>query len=125
MPDFGFSDANAAPEAPQVWTVTQLNRRVGQLLQGTFNRIWVKGEISNFTQAASGHWYFSIKDEGAAVRAVMFRGRAQSVGFVPRAGEKFEFRVTVTLYEPRVITRCKSRLCVEPAWAICTRHFLR
>ncbi|MYN14714.1 exodeoxyribonuclease VII large subunit [Pusillimonas sp. TS35] len=101
MPDFGFSDANAAPEAPQVWTVTQLNRRVGQLLQGTFNRIWVKGEISNFTQAASGHWYFSIKDEGAAVRAVMFRGRAQSVGFVPRAGEKFEFRVTVTLYEPR------------------------
>src|SRR5690606_30588015 len=85
----------------EVWTVTQLNRRVGQLLQGAFSRIWVRGEISNFTQAASGHWYFSIKDEGAAVKAVMFRGRAQAVGFVPRPGEKFEFRVTVPLDEPR------------------------
>src|SRR5690606_14151670 len=84
-----------------VLTVTQLNRRVGQLLQASFSRIWLKGEISNFTQAASGHWYFSIKDERAAVRAVMFRGRAQAVGFTPKAGERFEFRVTVSLYEPR------------------------
>lgn len=84
-----------------VWTVTQLNRRVGELLQGSFSRIWVRGEVSNFTQAASGHWYFSVKDEAAAVKAVMFRGRAQAVGFVPRPGEKFEFRVNVTLYEPR------------------------
>lgn len=84
-----------------VWTVAQLNGKVGRLLEASFSRIWLRGEISNFTQAASGHWYFSIKDERAAVRAVMFRGRAQAVGFVPRAGERFEFRVTVTLYEPR------------------------
>lgn len=84
-----------------VWSVAQLNRKVGRLLEASFARIWLRGEISNFTQAASGHWYFSIKDESAAVRAVMFRGRAQAVGFVPRAGERFEFRVTVTLYEPR------------------------
>ena len=84
-----------------VLTVSQLNRRVADLLSGSFSRIWVRGEVSNFTQAASGHWYFSVKDEGAAVRAVMFRGRAQSVGFVPKPGEKFEFRVNVTLYEPR------------------------
>ncbi|SHI03584.1 exodeoxyribonuclease VII large subunit [Pollutimonas bauzanensis] len=84
-----------------IWTVSQLNRRVGQLLESHFSRIWVRGEISNFTQAASGHWYFSIKDEGATVRAVMFRGRAQATGFVPKPGERFEFRVNVTLYEPR------------------------
>jgi len=84
-----------------VWTISQLNRRVGELLEGNFSRIWVRGEISNFTQAASGHWYFSVKDEGATVRAVMFRGRAQAVGFVPQPGEKFEFRVNVTLYAPR------------------------
>ena len=84
-----------------VWTVSQLNKRVGSLLQDSFSRIWLRGEISNFTQAASGHWYFSIKDDRAAVRAVMFRGRAQTVGFVPKAGERCEFRVTVTLYEPR------------------------
>ncbi|MFA7668756.1 MAG: exodeoxyribonuclease VII large subunit, partial [Burkholderiaceae bacterium] len=70
------------PESPPaggsepIWTVAQLNRRVGQLLESSFTRIWLRGEISNFTQAASGHWYFSIKDEKAAVRAVMFRGRA-------------------------------------------------
>src|SRR5690606_26036833 len=75
--------------------------RVGALLEGNSSRIWVRGEMSNFTQASSGHWYCSVKDDGAAVRAVMFRGRAQAVGFVPKPGEKFEFRVSVTLYEPR------------------------
>lgn len=89
------------PGGDTVLTVTQLNRRVGQLLEANFSRVWVRGEISNFTQAASGHWYFSIKDEGATVRAVMFRGRAQTVGFIPKAGERFEFRANVTLYEPR------------------------
>lgn len=98
----GFSQENGSEQrADEVWTVGQLNRRVGDMLQGQFSRIWVRGEVSNFTSAASGHWYFSIKDERAAVRAVMFRGRAQTVGFVPKAGEKFEFRATVTLYEPR------------------------
>ena len=84
-----------------VLSVAQLNRQVNQLLAGNFSSIWVKGEVSNFTQAASGHWYFTIKDESAAVRAVMFRGRAQAVGFVPKAGERFEFRASVTLYEAR------------------------
>lgn len=84
-----------------VWSVAQLNRQVAQILDQSLPSVWVKGEVSNFTQAASGHWYFSIKDERASVRAVMFRGRAQAVGFVPKAGEQFEFRCTVTLYEPR------------------------
>jgi exodeoxyribonuclease VII large subunit len=88
-------------QGPEIWSVGQLNGRVAAMLQENFARIWVRGEISNFTQAASGHWYFSIKDERAAVRAVMFRGRAQALGFVPRAGERFEFCATVTLYEPR------------------------
>lgn len=101
MTDGFFQENDHEQKADEVWTVGQLNRRVGDLLQGRFSRIWVRGEVSNFTQAASGHWYFSVKDERAAVRAVMFRGRAQAVGFVPKAGEKFEFRATVTLYEPR------------------------
>jgi exodeoxyribonuclease VII large subunit len=91
----GFAGADA------VLTVSQLNRRVAQLLEDGVPRLWVAGEISNFTRAASGHWYFSIKDESAAVRAVMFRGRAQAVGFVPEVGGRYEFRVQVSLYEPR------------------------
>jgi exodeoxyribonuclease VII large subunit len=84
-----------------VLTVSQLNRRVAQLLEDGVPRLWVAGEVSNFTRAASGHWYFSIKDEAAAVRAVMFRGRAQAVGFIPEVGGRYEFRVQVSLYEPR------------------------
>lgn len=82
-------------------TVSQLNRHVAQLLEQQLGRVWVEGEISNFTQAASGHWYFTIKDERAAVKAVMFRGRAMQVGFVPKVGEKYRFYAAVTLYEPR------------------------
>ena len=104
-----FSDSlpsRVAPELPErgadeVLSVSALNRRVAHLLESGVPRLWVAGEISNFTRAASGHWYFSIKDESAAVRAVMFRGRAQLVGFVPRAGDRCEFRVQVSLYEPR------------------------
>ncbi|HEY9279052.1 MAG TPA: exodeoxyribonuclease VII large subunit [Eoetvoesiella sp.] len=92
---------NILPVNDTVLSVAQLNRQVSQLLAGHFSSIWVRGEVSNFTQAASGHWYFTIKDESAAVRAVMFRGRAQAVGFVPKAGERFEFRASVTLYEAR------------------------
>lgn len=85
----------------RIWTVSELNRTVGRLLQGQFSRIWVRGEISNFTQAASGHWYFSIKDGSAMVRAVMFRSRAQATGLVPRVGDQFEFCASVSLYEAR------------------------
>lgn len=89
------------PADDAVISVSQLNRRVARLLESGIPRLWVAGEISNFTRAASGHWYFSIKDESAAVRAVMFRGRAQAVGFVPEVGGRYEFRVQVSLYEPR------------------------
>ncbi|MGB6009239.1 exodeoxyribonuclease VII large subunit [Castellaniella sp.] len=89
------------PADEPVLSVAQLNRQVARLLEAGIPRLWVAGEISNFTRAASGHWYFSIKDESAAVRAVMFRGRAQAVGFVPEVGGRYEFRVQVSLYEPR------------------------
>jgi len=84
-----------------ILTVAQLNQAVGQLLEQNIPALWVRGEISNFTQAASGHWYFTLKDSRASVRAVMFRGRASAVGFVPRAGDQVEVRARVSLYEPR------------------------
>ncbi|ARP86225.1 exodeoxyribonuclease VII large subunit [Bordetella genomosp. 9] len=87
--------------AGEILTVGQLNQAIGELLERSVPMLWVRGEISNFTQAASGHWYFTLKDSRAAVRAVMFRSRAMAVGFVPRAGDKVELRVRVCLYEPR------------------------
>ncbi|GGW91177.1 exodeoxyribonuclease 7 large subunit [Advenella faeciporci] len=74
---------------------------VGMLFERELSLMWIRGEISNFVQAASGHWYFTLKDERAAVKGVMFRGKAASTGFVPRGGDKVEVRARVSLYEPR------------------------
>ena len=86
---------------PSVLTVSALNQAVARMLERSFPLAWVGGEISNFTRAASGHWYFTLKDEGAQVRAVMFRGRAQYADFMPREGDKVEVRALVTLYAAR------------------------
>ncbi|RJG01834.1 exodeoxyribonuclease VII large subunit [Noviherbaspirillum sedimenti] len=85
----------------QVLSVSALNQNVARMLERNFPLLWVSGEISNFTRAASGHWYFTLKDEGAQVRAVMFRGRAQYAGFIPKEGDRIEVRALVTLYAPR------------------------
>ncbi len=84
-----------------ILTVSQLNQAVGRLLERSFALTWIAGEISNVTRAASGHWYFTLKDANAQVRAVMFRGRAQYVDFQPREGDKVEVRATVGLYAAR------------------------
>lgn len=84
-----------------ILTVSQLNQAVARLLEDSFDVSWVRGEVSNFTPAASGHWYFTLKDTGASVRAVMFRSRAVAVGFVPKSGDSVEIKGRVTLYEAR------------------------
>ena len=86
---------------PAVLSVSALNQAVARLLERSFPLAWVSGEISNFTRAASGHWYFTLKDDGAQVRAVMFRGRAQYADFTPREGDRVEVRALVTLYAAR------------------------
>jgi exodeoxyribonuclease VII large subunit len=98
---FSTDAADPAYAAPPVLTVTALNQQVARLLERSFPLVWIAGEISNFTRAASGHWYFTLKDDAAQVRAVMFRGRAQFAGFTPREGDKVEVRALVTLYGAR------------------------
>lgn len=84
-----------------ILTVSELNQAVARLLEDSFDVSWVRGEVSNFTPAASGHWYFTLKDNGASVRAVMFRSRAAAVGFTPKSGDSVELKGRVTLYEAR------------------------
>ncbi len=96
-----FDRPESAPGQSAVITVSALNQAVARLLERSFPLAWIAGEISNFTRASSGHWYFTLKDDAAQVRAVMFRGRAQYAGFVPREGDKVEVRALVTLYGPR------------------------
>lgn len=85
----------------QILSVSDLNRLAREVLEQSFPLFWVSGEISNFTRAASGHWYFSLKDQSAQVKCVMFKGRNSYVDFTPREGDKIEARASVTLYEAR------------------------
>lgn len=87
-------------ESPVI-SVSELNRRAKQLLEQNFPLTWISGEVSNFTAAASGHWYFSLKDGMAQVRCAMFRHKNQYLDWLPRNGDQIEVRALVTLYEPR------------------------
>jgi exodeoxyribonuclease VII large subunit len=93
--------APALTDELPVLSVSELNRRTKQLLEKNFPLMWISGEISNFIAAASGHWYFSLKDSNAQVRCAMFRHKSQYLDWQPRNGDQIEVRALVTLYEPR------------------------
>jgi exodeoxyribonuclease VII large subunit len=85
----------------RVVTPAQLNTLARELLEGAFAQVWVEGEISNFARPASGHLYFTLKDEHAQVRCAMFRMQASRLRFAPRNGTKVLVRGRLTLYEAR------------------------
>ncbi|MCG8156738.1 exodeoxyribonuclease VII large subunit [Brenneria goodwinii] len=84
-----------------IFTVSRLNQTVRQLLEMEMGQIWLSGEISNFSQPSSGHWYFTLKDERAQVRCAMFRNSNRRVTFRPQNGQQVLIRASITLYEPR------------------------
>ncbi len=90
-----------AISAQRVVPVGELARLVASLLERSFSLLWVGGEISNLVRAASGHWYFVLKDRDAQVRCVMFRNRNQNLDWAPRDGDRVEARALVGLYAPR------------------------
>ena len=96
--DFGIANPENTRAA---LTVSALNRAVSGLLQRSFPLVRVRGEIANVTRAASGHWYFALKDDQAQARCVMFRARNQLLGWMPRDGDEVEVSAVVTLYEAR------------------------
>ena len=85
----------------EILTVAELNRQARRLLEQQFPLLWVAGEISNLTRAASGHVYFTLKDAQAQVRCVMFRSRAQLLPWKLDNGQQVEVQALVTLYEAR------------------------
>ncbi|WP_054179429.1 exodeoxyribonuclease VII large subunit [Trabulsiella odontotermitis] len=88
-------------QSPSIYTVSRLNQSVRMLLEKEMGQVWISGEISNFTQPASGHWYFTLKDDNAQVRCAMFRNSNRRVTFRPQHGQQVLVRANITLYEPR------------------------
>lgn len=86
---------------PDVLSVSGLNREIKQCLESEFPLVWVKGELSNFTNHRSGHWYFSLKDEKSQIMAVMFKGHNARLGFTPKVGDEVIVRARLAVYEPR------------------------
>lgn len=101
-----YEESSYSPETDttgrrRVYTVSQLNHEVNDLLSHSFPLLWLEGEISNLARPASGHLYFSLKDPQAQVRCAMFRNRNRQLGFSPENGQQVLVRARLSLYEPR------------------------
>jgi exodeoxyribonuclease VII large subunit len=91
---------NLLPER-KVWTVSELNGRIRQLLSASLSNLWIEGEISNLRHAQSGHFYFTLKDETSQIRCVCFRQSAIRLRFQPEDGLHARVRGSVSVYEAR------------------------
>jgi len=102
MPASLFPGTEAESAAGRnVYTVSRLNKEARAALERGLGVVWVEGELSNFSQPSSGHWYFSLKDRDSQVRCAMFRLKNTALGFTPKAGQHVIARGRVSLYEPR------------------------
>src|SRR5581483_2793629 len=117
----------------RVVTVSELTAQLGRMVEERFPAVWVEGEISNFKVYASGHAYFTLKDDTAQLRAVLFRNRARRIRFEPGDGQhvlafgalevyaqRGEYSLVVALVEPRglgalqlAFEQLKARLAAE------------
>ena len=90
-----------ALDGSPIFTVSQLTHRIRNVLEETLGSVWVTGEVSNFRQPASGHCYFTLKDEGAQISVVMWRGLAAALKFQITDGLSLIAKGELTVYEPR------------------------
>lgn len=83
------------------WSVTEITRLVRELIEGemALQNVWVQGEVSNFSRPKSGHWYFTLKDAGAALPCVMWRSLAEQQTQAPRDGDALEVHGSFGVYE--------------------------
>jgi exodeoxyribonuclease VII large subunit len=86
---------------PRIWQVGALCRAIADALEARFNPVAVRGELTGFSRASSGHCYFSLKDESGLIRCAMFRRASSLLDFSPRDGELVEVRGRLGVYEPR------------------------
>ncbi len=104
---FGGDEANTAevisdpPVGPKVWSVTQVNRAVKEMLESSIDALWIGGEVGQWTRSRPGHCYFTLKDEQAELRAVMFARDASLLPTDPEQGMKVRCFGDLTLYERR------------------------
>ena len=92
---------NKSPNPNDIYSVSRLNHEVRSVLEEVFPTIWVQGEISNLAEPASGHIYFTLKDNSAQVRCAMFKNRQSGLRFAPENGIQVVARANIGIYEGR------------------------
>ncbi len=92
---------NTKPQGPPIFSVAQLTDLLKEVVSETFAEVWVAGELSNCVGASSGHWYLTLKDDEAQLRAVMWRNVAQRLRFTPEDGLAVIARGRIDIYAPR------------------------
>jgi len=95
----GTSTAPGADAAPRVYTVSELTRLIRAVLEEAVGAVWVEGELSNVRQPASGHYYFTVKDESTQISAVLFRGNQRGLRFQPKDGVLVRVFGEISVYE--------------------------
>lgn len=84
-----------------IYSISELNQMVQDLLEEAFLPLWIEGEVSNFACPSSGHWYFSLKDKNAQVRCALFQGRHRYKDLQPKDGMQVLVRAKISLYPTR------------------------
>ncbi len=85
--------------ADKIYSISELTKQIKQILEGSFPRIWVEGEISNYIKHSSGHRYFTLKDQDAQLRSVIWRWAGKRLQFEPQDGMKVKASGQITVYE--------------------------
>ncbi|NVJ66767.1 MAG: exodeoxyribonuclease VII large subunit [Gammaproteobacteria bacterium] len=93
--------SQAPTETRKVFSVSEMALTIRRQLEREIGQIWITGEISNFMQPASGHWYFTLKDANAQLKCAIFKNRNRSARFTPEDGQQVLIRAKLSLYEPR------------------------
>ena len=100
-PNGKFDALDGLQPTRNIYTISQLNAAIKSLLETRFPFVWIVGEISNFRIPASGHYYFTLKDEASQISAVMFRGQQRQLKFEPNDGMRITGMGRLSVYEPR------------------------
>jgi len=88
-------------DAEKVFEISEINRIVKNILLSHLEKVWIGGEVSNFVEASSGHWYFSLKDSSAQIKCTMFKGYNHLSSITPKNGDQIEAFGAISLYEAR------------------------
>jgi exodeoxyribonuclease VII large subunit len=92
---------NQLDNTQEIISVSEINRRAKSILEENFPLVWIQGEVSNFFSAASGHWYFSLKDESSEIRCAMFTIKNHQITFEPKDGDHLVLNGTLSIFEGR------------------------